>query len=235
MEKPITNVPALLEIISDNKWRYVDSRCLIFRGHGDYDWELRPKIDRLVLPHQGGRSTALRPAIREPEFLRLFKDRARPMLRVLPTDDWEWLAVAQHHGLVTRLLDWTRSPLVALYFASQGVNQDGAVWAYACRAGIADRTTGPFDAKRINLFDPPHVSPRIVAQSACFTSHPNPTSGPKTPRAWPGVRLRLRVDAEFKPALIDELGVLGVTRATLFPDLDGLAQHLNWEHYPVLH
>ena len=60
-----------------------------------------------------------------------FKRRGVAVLPSRPSDDWEFLAVARHHGLPTRLLDWTENPLAALFFALEEPSSgDSAVWCY---------------------------------------------------------------------------------------------------------
>ena len=102
-------------------------RNVLFRGHTNCSWLLEPKIARLKLRNRFRLPGA------ESELLRDFKRQALQYLARDLQNDWDWLALAQHHGLPTRLLDWTTNALVALWFAvEQPPEEDanGAVWMF---------------------------------------------------------------------------------------------------------
>jgi hypothetical protein len=96
----------------------------LFRGHGRADFELASGLVR-----HGESHSKL-----EKHLLRNFKKYAKSHFRAdehQPDNFWHWMTLAQHHGLPTRLLDWTYSPLIAAHFAcSEQANfdQNGAIW-----------------------------------------------------------------------------------------------------------
>ncbi len=102
-----------------------------FRGVSSTEYDLQTSLQRLVGDGAGLLSLDSTPQKLEKAILRNFRKYAHR--DASPGDsDWSWLAVAQHHGLPTRLLDWTISPYIGLYFATDEIdkhNLNGAVWA----------------------------------------------------------------------------------------------------------
>jgi FRG domain len=161
-----------------------------FRGHANKDWELNPKIFR----------TNNEIEVEDEE--ELYAEFIRRGCSVAPSlsDGWHSYFVMQHHGVPTRLLDWTDSALVALYFALKNCEADAAVWAvnplwlngrtinsYSLVDPSVDPVAATFrvDALRTTLegtkdealpllsiaVRPPWVSMRMFAQRSLFTLH----------------------------------------------------------------
>jgi hypothetical protein len=194
----------------------------IFRGHSREDYALKPKLGRVEL--------TLRTRIElEMRLLDDFKNEAVHYVPRIPVDDWEWLALAQHHGLPTRLLDWSYNPFKALYFAvGSNLERDGLL--FALRAGAGDTAeTGPFDINKPQKFIPSMVSNRLLVQEGLFTIHPN-VDVPLDPNL-PGWELEaVRIAAVLKKSIRYILFRQGIHRGSLFPDLDGLSAYLAWKH-----
>jgi hypothetical protein len=113
----------LQELLYEGSWqeelgRFRSDR--VFRGHQNAASELTTSLARLRGPY----------ADLERHLLRNFRKYAHRDTR--NETFWDWLAVAKHHGLPTRVLDWTHSPYVALHFATASTSaygDDGAVWS----------------------------------------------------------------------------------------------------------
>lgn len=119
----VSNWNELNERLYESSWQEPLGRFrsyFAYRGLSDASYDLKTSLMRLA-----GTTKKL-----EGHLLRNFRKYAH---RGVSTDDsvWNWLALAQHHGLPTRLLDWTYSPLVALHFATANLekyDRDGVVW-----------------------------------------------------------------------------------------------------------
>jgi hypothetical protein len=108
-----------------------------FRGHADEYWLLDTtfgrKTTQFVQSDDGTLTSLERFVDHEAAILHEFQRAAHQYVRFTPADHEivDWLALMQHHGAPTRLLDWTRSPYVALYFALETARpeKECAVWA----------------------------------------------------------------------------------------------------------
>lgn len=212
--REIKSVQDLIGAVEDYR-----QQALIYRGVKSREYALKPKIGRLKLL-KGGHFESHH----EKHVLHLFKQRAVPFLPRLPNTEWEWLSLAQHHGLPTRLLDWTRNALVALYFAiEEDFSGDSVVYAYRYDELLKPPPDDPFDVDAVERISPSYVTNRISAQSGVFTIHPKPIE-PFTSELIDILLIPNGKRRDIKRTLYS----LGIHRESLFPDLDGLARHITW-------
>lgn len=164
-------------------------RSYIFRGQADASWSLQPTFLRSA--QEKGLDSA-----RALELERLVLARFREHAPLVLDPQWvdhnsilDWWAMMQHHGAPTRLLDWTHSPLVGIYFAAnEAYDVDGALWAVH-RRSLTERVSAkhgdlgtyevladpealfsdPAGPQRLIAFDKTRPTARMVAQQGSFT------------------------------------------------------------------
>ena len=197
----------------------------VFRGHSNAEWDLTPSVGR------GSHNWQTRKKY-ESKLLEQFKRGALGLLARPPESEWEWLSLARHHGLPTRLLEWTLNPLVALYFAVESCTGSNgqvlALRAFVRKSALADL---PFEIQEPVKYYPNVVTPRIRAQEgvfvACASLDVPLDKDEKLPKRW---RIqRWAIPSEHKNALRYELYRVGVHASSLYPDLDGLAERIRWQ------
>ncbi|HSL42266.1 MAG TPA: FRG domain-containing protein [Anaerolineales bacterium] len=212
------------------------SNMVLFRGQQREQWPLLPKIARI----KKGACTLKD----ELDILTEFKKGAYSFIHNRPANEWGWLAIAQHHGLATRVLDWSLNPLVALWFAVKDApheDRNGILWMYSLNQRSVintlrlDEEPDPFKLDRVKVFFPNHEVPRIRAQAGVFTVHP---------RVMPNKVFlpfeEMQIDHESLTRMIIPCGLFeklkrsldkcGIHAAALMPDLDGLAQRIIFNH-----
>jgi len=232
-ETEIQNIEQYLGIIRENAG---NSKDFLFRGQIT-DLPLIPKIARLQ-PKGDLMET-------ERVLLKEFK-RTNPLLldTQRPFDDWDYLALGQHFGLPTRLLDWSNNALTALWFATnhkplQEVNYLYAVvWVLMAEEADFDlkiEETDPFLITKTKIFRPRVIKQRINNQSAVFSIHSTREIIEKTElnasELFRDKLLKIKIPKEHFNTIRYDLNILGVNAFTIFPELEGLCSYLEWQYF----
>jgi hypothetical protein len=253
-ERRIESWAHLIQTLDELKGAY------IFRGMGSAEWPLQSSLERYVATPRE-RIDAERSLIFE------FKRRAHDYIDAgkEPTAEVDWLALMQHFGAPTRLVDFTRSPYVAALFAYEEVGQqERALWAIdqalcfstagslvvAAEPGAAtpDRQApgdwwagatasarlqigpSPWPGQGVFPYIPDRVTGRLAIQQGLFL-WPNDVEVPFMENlvavvAGGGVIKIVLPGGELRGQALEDLRYMNITRASLFPGLDGFATSL---------
>jgi hypothetical protein len=223
-----------------------------YRGQSDVDWDVAPSIAR-------GYTIA-----DERNLTNRFRSRAAIRYADSPPYDASssWLSLMQHYGLPTRLLDWTRSPLIAAYFALEPyiVNgrtssvADAVVWVLAPHAlnalqGFSPPVTPSIDAHMCEPLLLPAFSDRkpenhkVMAVMATETdlrmfvqqgcfTIHSDRTALNRLKGHPDFLWRIIIEAVNVPTVAHQVHLCGLRQGDLFPDLGNLAQELKRAHPP---
>ena len=212
-----------------------------WRGQADSTWPLRPGVFR-----SGNEKN-------ERNFSNIFKLKAKSRSTNCPSNDFSssWLFLMQHYGLPTRLLDWTESPLIALYFAvnnKKDDEKDAVIYALKpttlnweqCKI---DKILNPMTSYASQIFNEAFYKNKVdpiksiaavqtdqfdvrhLAQQSEFTIH----GFEKAIEDLPGNEqflAKIIIPASSKEHMRLMLIILGITRANLFPDLENLSAEI---------
>ena len=220
-----------------SNWDDLSTALAHFSKYNGHDWLFRgvtDESDRNNLTPKVGRprkkASKVTPySLRDEKAVAAaFRQQARPFL----TDRYsriEWLAISQHFGVPTRFLDWSESLLAAAWFAVQAPRNagvDGAIWVTRTQVPIdPDYDGDPFKLKRIRIYRPPHISPRMATQGSVLMLCPNPETPVK-----PAPLYTIAIDGRQRFHLRKRLDACGVNEKTIHADLAGVGAHLAWRY-----
>lgn len=221
----VTSFKEYQDIILDTP----DEELTLYRGQ-PIDRTLLPKIARFVL--KDAEKT-------EREMLSDFQRRSLHLMNKHPNNLWDWMALAQHHGMATRLLDWSENPLIALWFSmplSTDLNNDySVVWGFKVPVEDivdADERVDPFEGGTTKVFKPNHIIKRISAQFAWFTIHKQNKERKFVPfeqnAEYANRLFKIKVMSSCFGECKRRLHNFGINSAMMYPDIDGLAKHVEW-------
>jgi hypothetical protein len=237
------------KIISQFKYRE-----MLFRGQSDSKWGLETSLYRLFndlskIFNNAGLERRFSKNNHEKNLISQFQMNAHLYLNSLPAktdnDLFEWLAIMQHHGTPTRLLDVTTSPYIALHFALEVGNKDAAVFAINHNMIIAEniRFYGKDYKSKIfnNLkgdesfltpFEPLLSNDRLKAQQGLFivpsNNYETLDTILKRYECFDKAVSKIIFPAKLRLEGIRRLRKMNITSDTLFPGIDGFCKSLGF-------
>ena len=243
----IKNTAELIEFV---KYLTIETKKIWwFRGHADISWKLQPSIWRDYSKAQE--------AYMSQEFL--FKARTRVVNYPSDKDKSGWISLMQHHELPTRLLDWSKSPLIALYFAANDYhrhsinekNNDACIWAI-CPGEMNkffnhEELIYPLNSKTVRkLINQAYYTdrdenlgviaasaiethPRMIMQQSAFTVHSEMEPLENIECSNSWLR-KIKIPQQYLADIAIELELIGIKLSSIFPDLDNLSKEIKYLH-----
>lgn len=219
------------------------SISMFYRGHSKAAWELLPTLGRVAKFSCFDKLDGLETAINFD-----FEIRAGSLLHE-DASDWTKIFAMQHHGLPTRILDWTETFSIALYFAIKDATDECAVWALdpfklneesfgnselytpsnlrgTYSEYFLDREK-QLEGKAVAI-SPLRHNPRVFNQRSGFTLHENITDPLET--LFPKALTKILIPKDAIKDAKKFLKLSSVSEFSLFPDLDGLSRELMREY-----
>lgn len=191
---------------------------VFYRGVSDIKFELIPSAGRFGIEGEQNQINF------EKSLLNDFIRKAPIYIRQSPKNDLDWMILAQHHGIPTRLLDWSYNPLVALFFAVEDEkNLDCAVYKSQLFSGLQNPSTFETIFSKITFapISPNFTYQRYVNQESLFTLQSDPTKFDDSK-----ISTRYIIENKVKASIRWKLRRIGISKSFIYPSLDSLSHDI---------